>query len=300
MRKPTLGRGLADLLGQARHVAVLPQPADAPSGEELARLPLDLLQRGRYQPRMDMRTESLEELAASIRSQGVVQPIVVRPLEAIPGDGSSQRYEIIAGERRWRAAQMAGLSEIPAVIRQIPDEAAIAMALIENIQRENLNPLEEGRALERLISEFGLTHQQAADAVGRSRAGVSNLLRLLELAPEVCALLEQRQLEMGHARALLALEQRRQQIEVANLVAKKGLSVRETEALVRRLQKPAAEGSAATDTLARDPNVSRLEQDLAEKLGARVAIQQASGGKGKLVVSYNSLDELDGILAHIN
>lgn len=299
MRKPTLGRGLADLLGQSRHVTVLPQPADVPSGEELARLPLDLLQRGRYQPRMDMRTESLEELAASIRSQGVVQPIVVRPLEAIPGDGSSQRYEIIAGERRWRAAQMAGLSEIPAVIRQIPDEAAIAMALIENIQRENLNPLEEGRALERLISEFGLTHQQAADAVGRSRAGVSNLLRLLELAPEVCALLEQRQLEMGHARALLALEQRRQQIEVANLVAKKGLSVRETEALVRRLQKPAAEGSAAASTPARDPNVSRLEQDLAEKLGARVAIQQASGGKGKLVVSYNSLDELDGILAHI-
>ena len=192
---------------------------------------------------MDMRAETLAELADSIKAQGVVQPIVVRPIDT-PGDRVSQRYEIIAGERRWRAAQMAGLSAIPAVIRHVPDEAAIAMALIENIQRENLNPLEEARALERLISEFGLTHQQAADAVGRSRAGVSNLLRLLELAPEVCELLESRQLEMGHARALLALEQRRKQTEVATLVAKKGLSVRETEALVRRLQAPAA-GAAA-------------------------------------------------------
>jgi ParB family chromosome partitioning protein len=304
MRKPTLGRGLADLLGQSRPIMVPhPQVADggepaAPLSEELARLPLDVLQRGRYQPRLDMRPESLAELADSIKAQGVVQPIVVRPVDSL-GDGVSQRYEIIAGERRWRAAQMAGLSEIPAVIRHVPDEAAIAMALIENIQRENLNPLEEARALERLISEFGLTHQQAADAVGRSRAGVSNLLRLLELAPEVCELLEQRQLEMGHARALLALEQRRRQAEVAALVAKKGLSVRETEALVRRLQAPAAGSAAAADLPARDPNVQRLESDLADKLGARVAIQQGAGGKGKLVVSYNSLDELDGILAHI-
>jgi ParB family transcriptional regulator, chromosome partitioning protein len=298
MRKPTLGRGLADLLGQSRHVAVMASEPH-PAGEEFAKLPLDLLQRGRYQPRIDMRAETLSELADSIRAQGVVQPIVVRPLEATPGDGASQRYEIIAGERRWRAAQMAGLSEIPAVIRAIPDEAAIAMALIENIQRENLNPLEEARALERLINEFGLTHQQAAEAVGRSRAGVSNLLRLLELAPEVCELLEQRQLEMGHARALLALEQRRQQSEVASLVAKKGLSVRETEALVRRLQAPGSAGASGAPQAGRDPNVSRLEQDLAEKLGARVAIQQGSGGRGKLVVSYNSLDELDGILAHI-
>jgi ParB family transcriptional regulator, chromosome partitioning protein len=293
-RKPTLGRGLADLLG-ARPAAV-PAPA-APRGEELTRLPLDVLQRGRYQPRVDMRAETLAELAASIKSQGVVQPIVVRALEAA-GNGQSQRYEIIAGERRWRAAQMAGLSEIPVVIRHIPDEAAIAVALIENIQRENLNPLEEARALARLISEFGLTHQQAADAVGRSRAGVTNLLRLLELTAEVCELIEKRALEMGHARALLALTQRRQQTEVALLVAKKGLSVRETEALVRRLQAPpgaAADGAAP----ARDPNVERLEQELAEKLGARVAIQQGSGGRGKLVVSYNSLDELDGILAHI-
>jgi ParB family chromosome partitioning protein len=301
MRKPTLGRGLADLLGQSRPVIVPPPAApEAPAsahGEELTRLPLDLLQRGRYQPRLDMRTESLEELAASIKAQGVVQPIVVRPVDSL-GDGVVQRYEIIAGERRWRAAQMAGLAEIPAVIRHVPDEAAIAMALIENIQRENLNPLEEARALERLISEFGLTHQQAADAVGRSRAGVSNLLRLLELAPEVSELVETRQLEMGHARALLALEQRRRQVEVATLVVKKGLSVRETEALVRRLRAPAGAATAA-EASTRDPNVTRLEQDLAEKLGARVAIQQGSGGKGKLVVTYNSLDELDGILAHI-
>lgn len=292
-RRPTLGRGLADLLG-ARASAPL---AAAPVGEQLAKLPLDLLQRGRYQPRIDMRTETLTELAASIKAQGVVQPIVVRALDA-PEAGESQRYEIIAGERRWRAAQMAGLTEIAAVIRHIPDDAAIAIALIENIQRENLNPLEEARALTRLITEFGLTHQQVADAVGRSRAGVSNMLRLLELAPEVCELLEKRTIEMGHARALLALTQRRQQTEVGLLVAKKSLSVRETEALVRRLQAPAG-GASAEPAASRDPNVERLEQELAEKLGARVAIQHGSGGKGKLVVSYNSLDELDGIIAHI-
>jgi ParB family transcriptional regulator, chromosome partitioning protein len=294
-RKPTLGRGLADLLGSRTATAATAPPA--PLGEELAKLPLDVLQRGRYQPRLDMRAETLTELADSIKVQGVVQPIVVRPLEP-PGSTASPRYEIIAGERRWRAAQMAGLTEIPAVIRHIPDEAAIAIALIENIQRENLNPLEEARALSRLVSEFGLTHSQAAEAVGRSRAGVSNMLRLLELPPEVCELLEKRSLEMGHARALLALTQRRQQTEVALLVAKKGLSVRETEALVRRLQGP-TDGHGSESPAARDPNVERLEQELAEKLGARVAIQQRSGGRGKLVVSYNSLDELDGILAHI-
>ncbi|MGH7881073.1 MAG: ParB/RepB/Spo0J family partition protein, partial [Candidatus Binataceae bacterium] len=229
-----------------------------------------------------------------------VQPIVVRPLEApLPGSGESQRYEIIAGERRWRAAQMAGLAHIPAVVRRIPDQAAIAVALIENIQREDLNPLEEARALTRLITEFGLTHQEAADAIGRSRATVSNLLRLLELPPELCELLEKRSLEMGHARALLALTHRRQQTEVGLLVAKKGLSVRETEALVRRLQNPAKPAGSAADGASRDPNVERLEQELAEKLGAQVAIQQSARGGGKLVVSYNSLDELDGILAHI-
>jgi ParB family chromosome partitioning protein len=294
-RKPSLGRGLADLLGARAGTATVAPPV--PVGEELTKLPLDLLQRGRYQPRIDMRPETLTELADSIKAQGVVQPIVVRPLEP-PGNGESQRYEIIAGERRWRAAQMAGLSEIPAVIRHIPDEAAIAVALIENIQRENLNPLEEARALERLVSEFGLTHQEAAQAVGRSRAGVSNLLRLLELTAEVCELLERRTLEMGHARALLGLTEPRQQTEVALLVARKSLSVRETEALVRRLQTP--HGAPVHDGGSeRDPNVARLEQELAEKLGARVAIQAGRGGRGKLVVSYNSLDELDGILAHI-
>ncbi len=306
-KKPTLGRGLADLLGRpapgmaAAAAAAAPAPAAAPPGEELARLPLDLLQRGRYQPRVDMREESLQELADSIKAQGVVQPIVVRPIGS-PPPGESQRYEIIAGERRWRAAQMAGLGQIPAVIRHIPDEAAIAVSLIENIQRENLNPLEEARALERLIAEFDLTHQEAADAVGRSRASVSNLLRLLELAPEVSELLEKRAIEMGHARALLALTNRRQQVEVATLIAKKSLSVRDAEALVRRLQDAATAtaAQAGAETGAhRDPNVERLEQELADKLGAKVAIKHMSGGKGRLVVTYNSLDELDGILAHI-
>jgi len=304
-KKPTLGRGLADLLGQVSGPRPAPPPAaeaqapvppTAAAGEELARLPLDVLQRGRYQPRIDMRPETLEELAASIKAQGVVQPIVVRPIAAsAPGD--AQRYEIIAGERRWRAAQIAGLAHIPAVIRRIPDEAAIAVALIENIQRESLNPLEEARALDRLITEFELTHAQAAEAVGRSRAAVSNLLRLLELAPEVGALVERREIEMGHARALLALSSRRQQVEVATIVAKRGLSVRDTEALVRRLQHPAP--ASVEPAQAADANVRRLEQDLADKLGAKVLIQHSRGGKGKLVVSYNSLDELDGILAHI-
>lgn len=298
-KKPTLGRGLADLLGPRAAPASPEQGAaaePASPGERLARLPLDVLQRGKYQPRLDMHPETLEELAGSIKVQGVVQPIVVRPLGSSPGQ--PQRYEIIAGERRWRAAQMAGLDRIPAIVRPIPDEAAIAVALIENIQRENLNPLEEARALQRLIGEFELTHAQAADAVGRSRAGVSNLLRLLELPPEVCELIARRQIEMGHARALLALGQRRQQIQVARHVAGKGLSVRETEALVRRMQRPGdpVKPSAAP----RDADVRHLEQELAEKLGATVAIQHTRAGKGKVVVSYNSLDELDGILAHIN
>ncbi len=300
-KKPTLGRGLADLLGHSSARPPVtgtngPAATPAAAGEELAKLPLDLLQRGKYQPRVDMRPETLQELADSIKAQGVVQPIVVRPLDG-SGAGPSQRYEIIAGERRWRAAQMAGLTEIPAVIRRIPDEAAIAVALIENIQRENLNPLEEARALERLINEFALTHQQAAEAVGRSRAGVSNLLRLLELAPEVSERVEKREIEMGHARALLALSNRKQQIEVAALIVKKGLSVRDTEALVRRMQQSPAAREAAE--AAGDPNVNRLEQELAEKLGAKVAIQHSAAGRGRLVVSYNSLDELDGILAHI-
>jgi ParB family transcriptional regulator, chromosome partitioning protein len=291
-KKQTLGRGLAEMLGQVRPL----MDATRLAGEQLARLPLDVLQRGRYQPRTDIRPETLTELADSIRSQGVVEPIIVRPIAT---DDGSQRYEIIAGERRWRAAQQAGLSEIPAVIRQVPDQAAIAMALVENIQREDLNPLEEANALARLIAEFGLTHQQAADAVGRSRAAVTNLLRLLELAPEVQRRLGQRELEMGHARALLGLESRRQQIEVAALVVSKGLSVRETEALVRRLIAPARPaGSQAGSSV--DPNIRRLEEELADKLGARVSIEHAAGGKGRLVIRYNSLDELDGILSHVH
>jgi ParB family chromosome partitioning protein len=271
-------------------------PRVAPSGDQLVRIPLDLLGRGRYQPRIDLRPETLQELADSIRAQGVVQPIVVRPV-GTPGPGESQRYEIIAGERRWRAAQMAGLNDIPAIVRHVPDEAAVAMALIENIQREDLNALEEARALQRLIEEFAFTQQEAADAVGRSRAAVANLLRLLELAEEVKALVERREIEMGHARALLGLTQRRQQIEVAKVVAAKGLSVRETEALVRRILNPPKRDDGGES---RDPDVRRLENQLSEKLGARVAIRHsAASGKGRVIVSYNSLDELDGILEHI-
>jgi ParB family transcriptional regulator, chromosome partitioning protein len=310
-KKPTLGRSLAALLpntftqvpSAAPGAAAETTPGSPPRvpGDELAKLPLDLLQRGKYQPRVDMRQETLQELADSIKAQGVVQPIVVRPV-GTPAPGESQRYEIIAGERRWRAAQLAGLEQIPAIIRHIPDEAAIAVALIENIQREDLNSLEEARALDRLINEFQLTHQQCADAIGRSRAAVSNLLRLLEAAPEVCEMVAHHSLEMGHARALLGLTNKRKQAEIAAVVVQKGMSVRDTEALVRRLSSaPAGDGAGGREAAAgeSDPNVSRLEQELAEKLGAKVTIQHATSGKGKVVVVYNSLDELDGILAHI-
>jgi ParB family chromosome partitioning protein len=305
-KKPSLGRGLAELSpylaqrakAQSVDAADAANPATAP-GDRLASLPLDLLQRGKYQPRVDMRAESLDDLAASIKSQGIVQPILVRPVGA-PTAGESQRYEIIAGERRWRAAQIAGLAEIPAVVREVPDEAAVAMALIENIQREDLNPLEEARALSRLIGEFGLTHQAAADAVGRSRAAVSNLLRLMDLADEVKTLLERRSIEMGHARALLGLTSRGRQIEIAELVASKGLSVRETEALVRRALNPSTVADAGTSgSGSADPDIGRLERELADKLGAKVLFRHNSSGKGSLVVSYNSLDELEGILSHI-
>jgi ParB family chromosome partitioning protein len=299
-KRPSLGRGLAELspvLAAERARAAEPPPQPALAGDRLANLPLDLLTRGKYQPRVDMRPESLGELADSIKAQGLIQPILVRPLTP-RHPGESQRYEIIAGERRWRAAQMAGMAEIPAVIRDVPDESAVAMALIENIQRENLNPLEEARALFRLIEEFGLTHQSAAEAVGRSRAAVSNLLRLMELADEVKQLVEQRSIEMGHARALLGLTTRRQQIEVAHLVARQGLSVRDTEAMVRRLLTPPRQAQSLPK--AADPDIRRLELELAEKLGAKVLFQHGSSGKGKLTVTYNSLDELEGILAHIH
>ena len=259
-----------------------------PRDGDLRHLPVELMQRGRYQPRKDMSADALEELAESIRAQGVMQPIVVRPL----GDN---RYEIIAGERRWRAAQMAELDAIPAVIREVPDEAAIAMSLIENIQRENLNPMEEALALSRLKEEFGLTHEQVADAAGKSRAMVTNLLRLMSLEADVKKLLEHGDLEMGHARALLSLTGAKQ-VEAARTVVAKGLSVRQTETLVREFEK---EKPAKPAPAKEDPNVRHLINDLSDRLGAPVQIQQGNAGKGKLVISYNNLDELDGILAHI-
>ena len=288
-KKRGLGRGLDALLGAGAEEAVAQAGSEPESA--LKDLPVDLIQRGKYQPRKDMHPDTLEELADSIRSQGVVQPIVVRPV----GEG---RYEIIAGERRWRAAQIAGLHEIPAVVREVPDQAAIAMALIENIQREELNPMEEADALDRLIEEFGMTHQQAAEAVGRSRAAVTNLLRLLGLVDEVKRLVENGDLEMGHARALLGLEGQ-PQLEAARTVAAKGLSVRETERLVGRLQQGAEAPKKAGKAPAADPDVQRLEQEVSERLGAKVAVQQGKKGTGKLVIHYNSLDELDGILERI-
>ncbi len=288
-KKRGLGKGLEALLGSS----AAPRAAESAGGSgdavdgDLRNLPVDIIQRGQYQPRIDMHPDSLEELADSIRAQGVVQPIVVRPIGA-------GRFEIIAGERRWRATQIAGLHEIPAVVRDVPDRAAIAMALIENIQREELNPMEEANALQRLIDEFEMTHGQAAEAVGRSRAAVTNLLRLRTLNEDVRVMVENGDLEMGHARALLGL-QGPVQSEAARTVAGKGLSVRETERLVKRLQ---SEPAPRPDSKP-DPDVRRLEQDVAERLGARVAIQHGPRGKGKLVIQYNSLDELDGILAHI-
>jgi ParB family chromosome partitioning protein len=299
-KKTGLGRGLDALLGD---IDLAPAPTAVPraaGGERqdggLRRIPVDLLRRGSYQPREHMDPEALEELADSIRAQGLVQPIVVRPV-AGRDPGGAQQYEIVAGERRWRAAQIAGLGEVPAVVRDIPDAAAIAVALIENIQRENLNPLEEAQALRRLIDEFELTHQEAADAIGRSRAAVSNLLRLLELSDAVKKRVQSGELEMGHARALLALTDANAQAEVAARVAKRGLSVRETEALVKRL----LGGGKAAGKPARslDPDIRRLQDDLSERLGARVSIQHARKGSGRLVVAYNTLDELEGILAHI-
>ena len=293
--KKRLGRGLDALLSKPMAIVSRPETANAPSNDGLKNLPLEYLQRGQYQPRVNMRQDSLEELAASIKSKGIVQPIVARP---IAKKDDIQRYEIIAGERRWRAAQMAGLAEIPAVIRDVPDEDAIAMALIENIQREDLNPLEESRALDRLIREFDLTHAEAAQAVGRSRASVSNLLRLQDLSDKVKPLLEDRKLDMGHARALLGIANATQQFDVARQVVKKSLSVRETEVLVKRI----LEGGSATllkKTPAQNADIRRLEIEISEKLGAKVSVDHTANGAGKLVINYNSLDELDGILKHI-
>ncbi len=293
-RKRRLGRGLDALLSKpvADTAAVTGHAADS-----LQKIPVELLQRGRYQPRVDMRQDTLENLADSIKSQGVVQPIVARPLQK--QNGKVQRYEIVAGERRWRAAQMAGLAEIPAIVRDVSDDAAIATALIENIQREDLNPLEEAAALERLIREFDLTHQEGAEAIGRSRASVSNLLRLLELSDKVRPMLESRQLEMGHARALLSISNGTQQFDVARQVVKKGLSVRATEQLVRRvLANQAGKKSKATSAKP-DADITRLQIEISGRLGARVRIDHTTKGSGKLVINYNSLAELDGILEHI-
>ncbi len=293
--KKRLGRGLDALLSKpvARPAAVSDEAGA--DGDTLKNIPVELLQRGQYQPRVDMRQDSLEDLANSIKVQGVVQPIVARPIGNKDG---AQRYEIVAGERRWRAAQIAGLAEIPAVVRDVPDESAIAMALIENIQRENLNPLEEARALDRLIREFDLTHAEAAEAVGRSRASVSNLLRLQDLSEKVKPLLEDRQIEMGHARALLAISDPTQQYDAARQVVKKGLSVREAERLVRRMLDKSA-GKPPGPPAAKDADIRRLEIEISEKLGAKVRVDHSKKGAGKLVISYNSLDELDGILKHI-
>ena len=289
-RKRGLGqRGLNALLeGSRTNLEDTPNPAlDA----ELRELPLDLIHRGRYQPRRDMDADALQELAESIKQQGVMQPVVVRPLD----DGE---YELVAGERRWRATQIAGLERIPALIRQVPDEAAIALGLVENIQRENLNPIEEAGALHRLQEEFGLTQQQVADAVGKSRTSITNLLRLMNLTGEVRVMLEHGDLEMGHGRALLAL-QPEQQIPLARQVVSRFLSVRQTEALVRKTLEFAGSKSKANESQGQDPNIRHLQERLAERLGARVGISHGKRGKGKVVIEYNSLDELDGILDHI-
>jgi len=282
-KKRSLGRGLDALLGPLNVIG------GGPAIEEILRLlPIEQIMRSRYQPRLNIRQESLQELADSIRAQGLVQPIVVRV--AVAG-----RYELIAGERRWRAAQLAGLPEVPALVREVSDQVAMAMALIENIQREDLNPLEEAQALKRLIEEFTMTHQQVAETIGRSRATVTNLLRLLELSEEVRQLVQDQRLEMGHARALLPLPPALQQ-ELARQVARRGLSVRETEAWVKRLQNGPATPSA---NRAPDPDIRNLQEDLSARLGTRVLVRHGASGKGRLVIHYNTLDELDGILNRV-
>ena len=283
-KKNPLGRNLSSMLSKTtlQH-AVEKTQAESSGRDSLRELPLDVISPGPYQPRSIFDTDRLEDLAESIRHQGVIQPVVVR----LSGD---KQYELIAGERRWRAVQMAGIEKIPAIIRDVPDEIAIAMALVENIQREDLNPIEEATALRRLVDEFQMTHQEAGDAVGRSRSAVSNLLRLLELSAEVRELVDARHLEMGHARALLTLEPALQ-AQAAREVVSKELSVRQTEQLVRRLKNP-----PVRKTVSLDPDVQRLQDSLSEKLCAKVKLQYNARGKGKMVISYNSADELEGIL----
>lgn len=292
-KRKGLGRGLDALLSMSEpdEAAVSSESGAVPTQDGLLRdLPVEFLQRGQYQPRRDMHPEALEELAESIRAQGVMQPVVVRPI-------GPDRYEIIAGERRWRAAQMAQLDTIPALIREVADDAAMAMALIENIQREDLNPIEEAQALVRLKDEFELTHEEVAQAVGKSRTAVTNLMRLMALDAEVRKLLEHGDLEMGHARALLTLTPEEQR-DIARQVAAKGLSVRQTETLVRHYQAGKTQNKAEP-AAAPSADIRRLQNELSDTLGAAVTIQHSARGKGRLVINYNTLDELDGILAHI-
>lgn len=316
MKKKKLGKGLDALLSSALKKTPVEESASPelvaeaiaaapvvttqdkiPKDGQLVKLPIEWLQRGKYQPRRDMDPAALEELANSIKAQGVMQPIVVRPV--VNEANAAIRYEIVAGERRWRATQLAGLDTIPAVVREVADDAAIAMALIENIQRENLNPMEEAFALHRLKEEYELTHQEVADAVGKSRVTVTNLLRLMSLTDEVRRMLERGDLEMGHARALLGLTENAQR-EAASQVVNKGLSVRQTEALVRNLHHQVADVPTAKPAHTRiDPDIRRLQDDLSDKIGVPVTVQHGTNGKGKLILKYNSLDELDGILAHI-
>lgn len=293
-KKRGLGRGLDSLLTQkkAENQAVqqAENPVEASENGHLREMPIEYLQRGQYQPRRDMTREALEELAQSIKAQGVMQPVVVR---AIAG----KKYEIIAGERRWRASQMAGLDTIPVIIKDVADEAAIAMALIENIQREDLNPIEEAIALKRLQQEFELTQQEVADAVGKSRSAIANLLRLMSLQDEVRKMLEHGDLEMGHARCLLALEGA-EQSKTAQQVVSKALSVRQTEALVRKIHQQ-TNNPKKTDKPAANADIERLQEELSEKIGSPVVLQHGAKGKGRLVIQYSSLDELDGVIAHL-
>ncbi len=299
-KRKGLGRGLDALLGgsdsssaaeaiKSATEAIVNDTTQLDVDGTLRELPIEFMQRGKYQPRRDMHPEALEELAESIKTQGVMQPIVVRPL------GEPNSYEIVAGERRWRASQLAGLESIPAVIRDIPDETAIVMALIENIQREDLNPIEESLALKRLQDEFDLTQQEVAEAVGKSRTAVTNLLRLLNLSNDVRTMLEHGDLEMGHARCLLTLSEEKQR-ELARIIVSRGLSVRQAETLVRQAQqeskKPTKESTASHD-------LKHLEESLGDHVGVPVSIQHSAKGKGKLVLKYNNLDELDGILNHL-
>ncbi len=290
-KKRALGKGFGDLafselLGETAELELSTQ---SPVHGELRHLTVDQLRAGRYQPRQEIKAEALEELANSIRAQGIIQPIVVRPL-------SNNQYEIIAGERRWRAAQLVGLEEVPVIVRDLPDRAVIAMSLIENIQRQDLNAIEEAVALQRLIAEFDMTHQSVAEAVGKSRAAVSNLLRLLNLNPEVRVLVEKGEIDMGHARALLALDSVAQQM-MAQKIVKQQLSVRQVEQLIQQQQSTSLEEANPREKV--DPDILRLQNKLSEKLSAQVHIKHSHQGKGSLVVHYHSLDELQGILEHI-